>query len=208
MKAKFINEAFEKKSKDRAKKELLYPEVANIKDYRSLADAVLYKKVPLAAIPQETIDMLKSNAKTFKELEKLSQAIPVSKEEIDKFIEDSPKRLWEVFIYSDYIDPCTNVELDEKMNIKEVEEKFDEIMDFVFKKENIKLVPGSLLDFNIEFVGWDIDEYGGITNEKERLNLEFFLKRRYGTTSSWQRWIKEQYPDSYERKIYELNWKK
>ena len=56
MKAKFVNEilneAFERKNKDVARKELLYPELSNIKDYDSLMSAL--KKIPIEVIPTET----------------------------------------------------------------------------------------------------------------------------------------------------------
>ena len=56
MKAKFIyeilNEAFERKNKDVTRKELLYPELNQIKDYKSLMLAI--EKIPIEVIPTET----------------------------------------------------------------------------------------------------------------------------------------------------------
>ena len=56
MKAKFVyeilSEAFERKNKDVARKELLYPELADIKDYNSLMSAL--EKIPIEVIPTET----------------------------------------------------------------------------------------------------------------------------------------------------------
>jgi len=64
MKAKFINEAFEKKSKDVRKKELLYPEINKIKDIRTLRQA-LKEGVPFNAIPEEKLNDLFKKANVY-----------------------------------------------------------------------------------------------------------------------------------------------
>jgi hypothetical protein len=58
MRAKFINEAFEKKDKDRARKELLFPRLQEIQDLESCREVLKDEDIPAEAIPQEIKDIV------------------------------------------------------------------------------------------------------------------------------------------------------
>ena len=58
MKAKFINEAFERKSKEYAKKNLLFPRLSEIVDLDSYKEITKEYNIPKEAIPQGVIDKI------------------------------------------------------------------------------------------------------------------------------------------------------
>jgi hypothetical protein len=228
-----ITEAFEKKSKDVAKRELLYPEIADIDSYWALGRA-MKKGIPIEAIPEERmndlfrntpigsityfIDLLKDTNISFpqeiieehirttnflSDLEELSEIGDVKDEDINRVIVNSEKYQWEIWIESSF--PGIDPCTGIEIGYTSLRTIDNDACEMVVEH----FINGKDIQMLPDtygtklWISFQVESGGG-----EQIGFEFFLKRKYKTkdkNAAWQQFLNEYFPKKKEICGWELN---